>query len=363
MSIRRRILPSGLERWAVDWYDSAGKRCQKLCKSKAEAKKLEAAMQTRKFEEQVFGVVKPDEVKFERLIDEYKKYARTNTPRSYETSMYAISSFEDFFKGKIVSNLTVKDIELYKSHAIKEIKSNTLNRYLTVLRRMLNLAVEWGYLNSELPKKIKNLKEPPGRVRFLSREETERLLRCCIFPAPKNPGKEPPKQYLYMMVLFALNTGLRKGEIQQLRWKRIDFENGFVHVEHNPEAGEETKDSERRDIPLNNLLMNELRKWKEVSSPDDNDLVFPVQDIKRSFRSALNKARIKDFRFHDLRHSFASHLVMQGVDLPTVSKLLGHAKIDMTMKYSHLSPDHRKEAVLRLENLMSLSTNLKDQGL
>ncbi|MFA6282186.1 MAG: site-specific integrase, partial [Candidatus Omnitrophota bacterium] len=125
---------------------------------------------------------------------------------------------------------------------------------------------------------------------------------------------------------------------------RVDFENAIIRLDI-------TKNGKRRDIPINQKLSIILKKWKEENFKKIE--VFEFKDIKKSFTTSLSKAGIKNFRFHDLRHTFASHLVMQGVDIATVSQLLGHSSLQMTMRYAHLSPDHRKLAVEKISQFFS----------
>ena len=187
-------------------------------------------------------------------------------------------------------------------------------------------------------KPIKMLKENNRRVRFLTEEEIERLLSSC-------------SGYLNDVVHVALNTGMRKGEILGLRWEHVDFNLGMIHVA-------DRKNSESRDIPMNEILVETFEALEGRADPGQESVFFnpktgkPYDDVKKSFRAALNEAGINDFRFHDLRHTFASHLVMNGCDLMTLKELLGHKDISMTMRYAHLSPDHKRLAVKKMENVL-----------
>ncbi|NIS63389.1 MAG: tyrosine-type recombinase/integrase, partial [Proteobacteria bacterium] len=179
------------------------------------------------------------------------------------------------------------------------------------------------------------LREDNRRLRFLSEEEMLRFLESC------SPHLRP-------IVLTALNTGMRKSEILNLRWDQVDFKHGFILLEV-------TKSGERREIPMNQILREALRKIpRRLNNPHvfTNGKGTPYKDVKGSFASALRKAGIKDFKFHDLRHTFASHLVMEGVDLTTVKELLGHKTLNMTLRYAHLAPGHKVRAVSVLEKLL-----------
>jgi len=170
----------------------------------------------------------------------------------------------------------------------------------------------------------------------LEKEEIARLIPAC-------------PSYLEPIVTVALNTGMRKGEILNLKWNDLDFRNRLIYIL-------QTKNKKVRKIPMNNIVFRTLlRVRKNPKSP----YVFckkkdgsPYRDIRDGFKNALKRAGIRHLRFHDLRHTFASHLVMAGVDLKSVQELLGHRTFDMTLRYSHLSPDHKRKAVEIFDNRM-----------
>jgi len=193
-------------------------------------------------------------------------------------------------------------------------KPATANRVTAVLAHMFTKANEWGMVDDSILnriRKVKRLKENNKRLRFLSIEEIQSLLNAC-------------DKHIYPIVTVALNTGMRRGEILNLKWDQVDLKHGFILL------GNETKNGERREIPLNNTL-KELFIHLFTKRRLDTEYVFVnpetgkrFVDIKRSWSTACKKAGIKDFHFHDLRHTFASQLVMNGVDLTTVKELLGH---------------------------------------
>jgi integrase len=144
-----------------------------------------------------------------------------------------------------------------------------------------------------------------------------------------------------------MNTGLRRGEVFNVQWTDINFQTKTLTV-----RGEGAKSGETRHIPLNPEAVDALKQWKRQSG--ESAQVFPgrlrerLDNIKTSWRALMTAAKIKDFRFHDLRHSFASKLVMRGVPLNTIRELLGHADLTTTLRYAHLAPDHKAEAVAML---------------
>ncbi|MBA3071035.1 MAG: site-specific integrase, partial [Nitrospirae bacterium] len=152
------------------------------------------------------------------------------------------------------------------------------------------------------------------------------------------------------IAITALNTGMRKGEILGLTWDNLDLKHGFILLNV-------TKNGERREIPINDTLRGVLQG---ITRRLDIPYVFydsitgkHYKDVKRSFKTALRRAGIKDFHFHDLRHTFASHLVMAGVDITTVSRLLGHKSLTMTLRYSHLAPSHMAKALDILDSTLN----------
>jgi len=225
---------------------------------------------------------------------------------------------------------------------VKTIISNArVNRYMATLSTTITTAVkEWEWMEDNPLRKVSKLKEPRGRVRYLSTEERERLLKAC---------KESHNTDLYTAVILAISTGGRRAEIWGLCWKCVDLQNGFVTFE-------ETKNDEPRSVPLAGHafeLMMERSKVPRI----DTDLVFPSPknpqkhfDFRKPFQMALKAAQIEDFRWHDLRHCAASYLVMAGVDMRTVAEILGHKTLQMTQRYTHLSPEHLKDAVSKMNH-------------
>jgi len=213
--------------------------------------------------------------------------------------------------------------------------AGSVNRYLAALSHAFTVAVrEWGWVDQSPVRKVDRLKEPRGRVRFLDDGERKRLLKAC------RNSEEP---LLYPIVVLAISTGARQGEILNLRWQNIDFENCLVRIE-------ETKNDERRSVPLTGLALEQLKELSRVRRID-TDLVFPHPDGVRPVETrtpwvkALAAAKITDFRFHDLRHSAASYLAMNGATLAEIAEILGHKTLQMVKRYAHLSEQHTSRVV------------------
>lgn len=224
----------------------------------------------------------------------------------------------------------------------------SVNRRIACFKHMMTKAHDSGYISKETLdrlRRVKIQKEQNRRTRFLSVEECQELI-----------GRAEP--HLRPVILFALNTGCRKSEILTLTWDRVDLKHGFIHLD-------KTKSGEPRNIPINGPL---LKCLKGLVRRVDTPLVFynPAtgnrwSELKRSFATACRRAKIVDFHFHDLRHTFASQLVMSGVDITTVSRLLGHASLTMTLRYSHLAPNHLNSAVDVLAKLQTAGSELNPE--
>jgi integrase len=184
----------------------------------------------------------------------------------------------------------------------------------------------------------KPLRADNRRLRYLSHEEMPRLLSAA-------------DEILRPIVLVGLHTGLRRGELFSLTWQDVDFRLGVLRVLH-------SKNGEQREIPMSDTLRATLQALPRRLA---SDYMFPgktghgVVDIRKRFHRALQEAAIQGFRFHDLRHTFASHLVMAGVDLMTVKEFLGHKDLKMTLRYAHLASDYKRAAISRLDTYMDTS--------
>lgn len=213
---------------------------------------------------------------------------------------------------------------------------------------MMNWAMDNGYLKKNPIKGIKPPKVGPGRLRYLSPEEFKRLMEAMepssLLENPYNKGEKVSdlvRGYLKPMVTLALNAGCRLGELLSLEWKDVNLKEGIITLEH-------TKNRERRIIPLNEVAHEAIQS---LPRRIDTERLFPFSrhQVHGAFYRACKRAGIKDFKFHDMRHTFASYLAMSGANMRTIQELLGHKDLRMYMRYSHLSPAHLKEAVNKLK--------------
>jgi integrase len=213
-----------------------------------------------------------------------------------------------------------------------------VNREVQVLHHMFVKALEWGKALENPVGYQKPLRVNNRRLRYPSPEEIACLLD--IADAVLSP-----------VLVTALHTGLRRGELFALTWQDVDFKLGMIRVVH-------TKNGNWRENPMTDTLRTTLQQLPRHLSSDH---VFPgkigqgLVDIRKRFHRALREAKIEGFVFHDLRHTFASHLVMAGVDLMTVKEFLGHKDIKMALRYAHLAPDYKRAAISRLDTYMDTS--------
>ncbi len=305
-----------------------------------------------------FGFARKD-VTLDKLFSLFLEYSGAHhRPGSTNRFRAIIDNFNRFIhaKGNItfLSEITTELIDQYKIYRktpqsrnsrvpTKGITAETVNYELKTLTNIFNRAISWGYLTDNPIKNVTRLKVDKAKsVRFLSLEECQRLLKA----SPED---------MYPILFTYLSTGMRKSELIHLEWTDIDFKRKVISIQWKdfwqPKSG-------KRDIPIAKplfKLLQELRR-KNMKGIRSN-FVFPHKDggaTKTKLREKLveiaEDAGIENLtKLHTLRHTFASHLVMSGVDLPTVKNLMGHSDIQTTMIYAHLAPDHLAGAVDKLE--------------
>ncbi len=218
-------------------------------------------------------------------------------------------------------------------------------RYMAALSHAFTIAVkEWGWLEDSPMRKVTKPKEARGRVRFLSDDERIRLLKAC---------KESSNHYLYPVVVLALSTGMRQGEIMNLTWNTVDLNQGRAILH-------ETKNGERRAVAITGHALEVLKDLNKVRRIDCN-LLFPAKesrpqkpqksiDLRSPWEAAVKKAELQDFHFHDLRHSAASYLAMNGASLAEIAEVLGHKTLQMVKRYAHLSEGHTARVVASMND-------------
>ncbi len=272
---------------------------------------------------------------FFELKEEYLKWAERQ--KSYKSKKGFVEQLCNEFGNLPLRNFGTRLVDQFVTKRLEQgNKPATVNRTMATLKHMFTKAVEWEMVEEDTLKRVrivKQQKENNKRLRFLSKEECQTLV----------DSAEP---HLKPILITALNTGMRKTEILTLTWDNVDLKHGFILLNV-------TKNDERREIPINKTLRETLTgTTRRLDIPYlflDPATGKRLRDVKTSFKTACRRAKIKDFRFHDLRHTFASHLVMAGVDIMTVKELLGHKSLNMTLRYAHLAPAHKVKALEMLD--------------
>jgi len=250
--------------------------------------------------------------------------------------------WEEKHKYKIFSPLSRLEIERIIDSLAVKLSSETINNYVNVLRQVYQYAVELKVINENPVKDVKRLQEAPRKVpRFFSEEEVKRLLEY------SNP-------FYKDLWLFFLYTGMRRNEARFLEWSDIDFEQEVISVKNKESFT--TKSKRSRIIPIHPIVKNILTVRRKESglvfeSPEGG--IFSREVWRGVLLRVAKRANVKNVTLHTFRHTFASWLVMEGIDLPTIANLLGHSDIKTTMIYSHLAPDHIKKAINRLPSPLS----------
>jgi integrase len=288
---------------------------------------------------------KHGEAKRHTLADLAERYCRDvlphKRPETREKRTAQLKVWSEALGAYTLADITPAMLAELRDRLLSEGRSGpTVNRYLAALSHAFTVAEkEWGWVEHNPLRKVTKYKENGGRLRYLSRDEMTRLLDAC---------KASETSELYPAVLLALSTGMRRGELFGLTWDRVDLKAGRITLDH-------TKNGERRNVPLQGEALTAVR---ELPRHLDTPLLFPSRvhrgtsyrplDLRTPWETALKRADIRDFRFHDLRHTAASYLAMSGADMLTIAAVLGHKTLQMVKRYAHLSDQHQADALARM---------------
>jgi integrase len=317
--------------WWIRWACSHGHLHREqigpksLAREEAERRRLERPCPLRK--------PKPTSYLLADVIDEYLKGTKSRK-RSWKDDDRHGKRWKDRFAGRTLDEIMPAELERIRTGRLEKIKPATVNREFALLRRVFNVAIRDDKTERNPVAKIGMLREPSGRVRYLSDEEETRLMKTLSGDADRQ------------RITVLLHTGLRKSEFLGLRWKDVDMRAGVLTIPR-------SKNGETRHVPLTSKVKALLAALPRALN--GATLVFPNGEGKRDLRwvektvpAAVSAAKIEDFRFHDLRHTFASRLAMEGVDPLTIKDLGGWKTLSMVQRYAHLSPGHRQTAIERL---------------
>lgn len=314
--------------WYVD-YTYQGRRFREMIGT---SKKMAESVLAKRISEAVEGrhldMAKDVRIQFDDFCELYRKNHIESNQRTGNSHRNGLKKLKFFFGKKIFSDIKTMDIERYKqARLLEKVAPSTINRDLALLRSMCNRSVEWGYCQKSLMKGVRLYRENNQRLRYLEKEEIDRLLRNSSY-------------ILRFIILIAVHTGMRKGEILGLKWDDVNESQNFITLRH-------TKNGETRYIPMNEVIQDALRE--RPRHPNSAYVICNKEgksfNFRKTFETAVKNAGLSDFRFHDLRHTFASQMRMSGVDLHTIGELMGHKSLQMTKRYAHLSPEAKTRAV------------------
>jgi integrase len=304
------------------------------------------------------------ELHYEPWVVEHRKSG--NKTIKNITRCFLRGTFDDY----ALADITPVLIDQWRTQRLKNNRSvETVNRDITSLKAALSKAVLWEIIERHPLERLKQLKSDRSvKVRYLSHDEEQRLRDAIIdrelkIKNERNNANQWRRErgydllpdlneyefadHIRPMILLSLNTGLRQGEVLSLKWENINFERALLTIE-----GDYAKSGKTRHLPLNSEAMITLETWQKQSTLGKyvfaNKKGEPFDNVKKSWAKILKIAKIQNFRWHDMRHHFASSLVMSGVDLNTVRELLGHSDLSMTLRYAHLAPEHKANAVEKL---------------
>jgi len=271
------------------------------------------------------------------FVEEYLAYSKANKrPKTFDLDRQALNHFTNFAKPTTLKNITAAHIEKWKQGRLNEVSPSRVNMEFSQIRASLTKAVEWKHIPSNPTSGVKKIKVPQKTPRFLSRDEINKLLGAT-------------NGQLNLVIKTFILTGLRLSELLYLRWENINWKRKTITIQTFGEF--QPKDHQIRTIPLHNGLFSSLYPIKK-----ENGYVFTntlgdklnERRLELKFYKAIKKADIVHCRIHDLRHTFASHLALAGVDLMAIKELLGHSSYSTTLIYAHLTQPHLENAVSKL---------------
>ncbi len=284
---------------------------------------------------------------FNDLAERYLREVLPDRPRNALNTRRHLGYWQAKLGRLTLADITPALISQYRNELLagetprKTLRSNaTVVRYLATISHAFNVAMkDWQWVNDNPVSKISKPRQARGRERFLSDEERERLLQVC---------RQSPSPYLYTVVVLAISTGMRRGEIMNLHWKDVNLKDGIVILSR-------TKNDTSRAVPMGTLacsLLADLHKQRRTDTPLVFPGLFPSKpvELKKPWEAAVKTAKLEDFRFHDLRHTAASYLAMNGATTVEIAAVLGHKTLAMVKRYSHLTHSHTAAVVRSMNN-------------
>lgn len=317
----------------IDYRDKNGKRHREtFVGSKTLGKEVLAKRKTEISEENFFPERKKKQLTFEEAADKYWEI-HLSQKKSAGKLKYTLNYLKKYF-GKIpLSSLTTEKVQQFYNERMAQTSPSTANRHFTTLRAVINKVLTLKLYKGVNPcLGVVKQKENPARTRYLSFEEAKEL----ILQAP-----------VRSQVLFAcaIGTGMRRGEILNMDWQHIDWKTGMIYIY-------ESKSGNKREVPMSPHLKDNLLRFASKTKGKVFHLTIPM--IEHDFEKTLKKCNITGVRFHDLRHTFASHFIMNGGSIPELQRILGHSSVELTNRYAHLSPTYLRKSIMVINNLIPM---------
>ncbi|MDR0411835.1 MAG: tyrosine-type recombinase/integrase [Treponema sp.] len=374
----------GKKTYCVDYKKPNGKRATYKIGDAMRYTVAEAREAAQKFLASVEKGVDPSEPVKKITLGAFIKNSYEPWVLEYRKSGAATLNFLktnfDFLFDTPLEEITIDQIDKWRAKRKKSgLKNASINRCITSLKAAVNWAVKRNIIETNPLVKLERMREEDSveKVRYLTDEEKERLMAALnereneIKRAREShnewldtrdhdlmPGLEDKEfvDHLKPLVLVSLSTGIRRNSILSLKWGDVNFDDRIILL-----RADSAKSGKQCYVPMNKVVFDTLSRWKgQLKRTALNDLVFPspksgkkMGSCKSSWNSLMKRANIENFRWHDMRHDFASQLVMKGADLNTVRELMGHADMKMTLRYAHLAPNVKMKAVELLEDIGS----------
>lgn len=347
--IREYPKKDGTVSYHVEVRRKNAKPLRKTCRTLTEAKNWVRKMESLILDGQSVPDNKARKYTLADLVDQYIRLHLSKFPDRLKDQASHLNWWKENYGSKALIEITPALLAEAKERLLngmtirkKKRSNSTVNRYFSSLGRAFTLASqEWQWIHENPFRRVSKLKENAGRNRFLSREELHTLFECC---------KESKNPHLYGMVLIAAAMGLRFGEVVDLCWKHIDFSRKLATLER-------TKNGDIRVVPLPDQVIDYLhgidrvKTLEEFVFPSKNpEKRYPYSFIRKAFQKAVQKAGLQDFKYHDLRHTCASHLAMNGATQGELMEVLGHRSPSMTRRYAHFSKEHIAKILQKTNN-------------
>lgn len=280
------------------------------------------------------------------LAEAIEKYKREVLPGKRHRTIISQSQQLSYWRAEIGSlplkNISSAIINTHRHSLESKHSGSTANRYLAILAHVYTVAIrDWEWISESPVKKVRRCNEPRGRTRFLSDDERQRLLKSC---------KASRNKALYPLIVLALSTGCRRNELLKLTWDDIDLSRALIFIR-------DSKNHQPRTLPITGSALTLLEEmYTPIKSTSEKVFKAPltgkVYNLENAWQTALRRANIKEFRFHDLRHSCASYLAMNGATLVDIAAILGHRDLKQTMRYAHLSQHHTRGILERMTSML-----------